>query len=55
MNTNSKSKDAFHLLQLAKKLETSITFDNESLDQKWYSLIQLHGGVQACIKLLRPR
>jgi len=55
MNTNSKSKDAFHLLQLANKLETSITFDNESLGQKWFSLIQLHGGVQACIELLRPR
>jgi len=56
INTNSKSKDAIHLLQLANKLETSITRDNnESLDQKWYSLVQLHGGVQACVKLLRPR
>jgi len=55
MNTNSKSKDAFYLLQLANKLETSITSDNESLDQKWYSLVQLHGGVQACVNILRPR
>jgi hypothetical protein len=55
MNTNLKSKDAFDLLQLANKLEHSITPDNESLDQKWYSLIQLHGGVQACVELLRPR
>ena len=45
MNTNLKSKDVLHLLQLANKLENSITFDNESLDQKWYSLLQLHGGV----------
>ncbi len=55
MNTNLKSKDATHLLQLANKLENSITFDNESLDQKWYSLVQLHGGVQPCVELLRPR
>ena len=55
MNTNLKCKDAFHLLQLANKLEHSITPDNESLDQKWYSLIQLNGGVQACGELLRPR
>ena len=34
MNTNLNSKDALHLLQLANKLETSITYDNESLDQK---------------------
>ena len=55
MNTNLKSKDAFNLLQLANKLETSITPDNESLYQKWHSLVQLHGGVQACVELLRPR
>ena len=55
MNTNLKSKDAFDLLQLANKIEHSITPDNESLDQKWYSLIQLNGGVQACVELLRPR
>ena len=55
MNTNLKCKDAFDLLQLANKLETSITPNNESLDQKWYSLVQLHGGVQACVALLRPR
>jgi len=55
MNTTLKSKDAFDLLQLANKLEHSITPDNESLDQKWYSLIELHGGVQACVELLRPR
>ena len=36
MNTNFKSRDAFDLLQLANKLETSIKHDNESLDQKWY-------------------
>ena len=34
MNTNLKCKDALHLLQLANELETSITSDNESLDQK---------------------
>jgi len=45
MNTNFNSKDALHLLQLANKLENSFTFDNESLDQKWYSLVQLPGGV----------
>ena len=46
MNTNLKSKDAFDLLQLANKIEHSITPDYESLDQiKWYSLIQLNGGV----------
>ncbi len=39
MNTNLKSKDAFDLLQLANKLKHSITLDNESLDQKWYSLV----------------
>ena len=55
MNTTLKSKDAFDLLQLANKLEHSITPDNESLDQKWYSLIELHGGVHACVELLRPR
>jgi hypothetical protein len=55
MNINLKIKDAFDLLQLANKLDTSITLDNESLDQKWYSLVQLHGGVQACVELLRPR
>jgi len=55
MNTNLKSKDAFDLLQLANKLETSITFDNESLYQKWHSLVQLHGGVQACVEFLQPR
>ena len=55
MNTNFKIKDTFYLLQLANKLETSITNDNESLDQKWYSLVQLHGGVQARVELLRPR
>jgi hypothetical protein len=55
MNTNLKSKDAFDLLQLADKIEHSITPNNESLDQKWYSLVQLHGGVQACVELLRPR
>ena len=51
MNTNLKCKYALHLLQLANKLETSITFDNESLGQKWYSLVKLHGGVQACFEL----
>ena len=55
MNANLKSKDAFDLLQLANKLEHSIKPDNESLDQTWYSLVQLHGGVQACVELLRPR
>ena len=55
MNTNLKIKHVFDLLQLANKLETSITSDTESLDQKWYSLVQLHGGVQACVELLRPR
>jgi len=55
MNTNLKCKDVFHLLQLANKLEPSITYDNESLDQKWYSLVQLHGGIQACVQLLWPR
>jgi len=55
MNTNLKSKDAFNLLQLANKLETSIIPDNESLNQKLYSLVQLHGGVQAYVELLRPR
>ena len=55
MNTNLKSKDAFDILQLANNLETSITRDNELLDQKWYSFAQLHGGVQACVELLRPR
>ena len=54
MNTNLKSKDAFDHLQLANKIEHSITPDNESLDQKWYSLVQLHGGVQTCVELLRP-
>ena len=54
MNTNLKIKDAFDLLQLANKLDTSITPANESLDQKWYSLVQLHGGVQACVELFRP-
>ena len=52
MNTNLKSEDAFDLLQLANKLETSMTLDNKSLDQKWYSLVRLHGGVQACVELL---
>ena len=33
MNTNLKIKDAFDLLQLANKSNTSITHDNESLDQ----------------------
>ena len=55
MNLNLKIKHALDLLQLANKLDTSITPDNESLDQKWYSLVQLHGGVQACVELLRPR
>jgi hypothetical protein len=55
MNTNCKCKIALHLLQLANKLEHSITSYNELLDQKWYSLLQLHGGVQACVELLRPR
>ena len=55
MNINLKCKDALHLLQLANKLEHSITSDNELLDQKWYSLVQLHDGVQACVELLRPR
>ena len=55
MNKNLKCKDAFHLLQLANILETSITSDNKSLDDKWYSLVQLHGNVQACVELLRPR
>ncbi len=56
MNTNLKSKDALHLLQLANKLENSSSSDNESLDPKWYSLsVQLHGGVQPCVELLRPR
>ena len=55
MNSKLKIKDALDLLQLANKLDNSITPDNESLDQKWYSLVQLHGGVQACVELLRPR
>ena len=55
MNTNLKCRDALHLLQLANELETSITFDKESLEKQWYSLEQLHGGVQACVELLRPR
>ncbi len=55
MNTNWNSKDALHLLQLANKLENSSTFDNEMLDLKWYSLVQLHGGVQPCVELLRHR
>ncbi len=45
----NNSKDDLHLFQLANKLENSIPSDNESLDQKWYSLkslVQLHGGVQ---------
>jgi len=54
MNTNSKCKDADHLLQLANELETSIISDNESLDQKWYSLVQLYGVVQACVELYDP-
>ena len=53
MNTNLKCKDALHLLQLANELETSS--ENESLDKKWYSFAQLHGGGQACVELLRPR
>jgi len=52
MNTNLNSKDALHLLQLAINLENLITSDNESLDLKWYSLVQLHGGVQPCVELL---
>jgi hypothetical protein len=55
MNANLKCKDAFRLLQLANKLEPSITSDNESLEKKWHSLVQLYGGVQACVELLRPR
>ena len=55
MNTNLKIKDAIDLIQLANKLDTSITPDNESLDQKWHSLVQLDGGVQACVELFRPR
>jgi hypothetical protein len=54
MNINLKCKNAYDLLKLANKLETSITSDNESLDKKWYSLVQLHGGTQACVELLRP-
>ena len=53
MNTNLKCKDALHLLQLPNELETS--FDNESLDQRWKSLVQLHGGVQDCVELFRSR
>ena len=49
MNTNLKSKDAFDLLQLANKFETSIKPNNESLDQKWYFLVHIHFGVQACV------
>ena len=52
MNTNVNCKDAYDLLQLANKLETSITSNNESLDKKRHSLVQLHGGVQACVELL---
>ena len=55
MNTNLKSKDAFDLLHLANKLEHSITSDNESIDQELYFLVQLHGGAQACVEILRPR
>ena len=33
MNTKSKCKYALHFLQLANKLENSITYDNESIDQ----------------------
>jgi hypothetical protein len=55
MNSNLKIKDALDLLQLANKLDNSITPYNESLDQKWCYLVQLHGGVQACVELLRPR
>ena len=35
MNSNLNYKDALHLLQLANKLENSITSDNESLALKW--------------------
>jgi hypothetical protein len=55
MNTNLNSKDALHLLQLANKLENSFTFDNESFYLKRCSLVQLHGGVQPCVELLRHR
>ena len=56
MNTNLKSKVALHLLQLANKLEINlIASDNDSLDKKWYSLVHVHGGVQPCVELLRPR
>ena len=55
MNTSLKSKDALHLLQLANKLENSLTYNYELLDKKWHSLVQLYGGVQPCVKLLRPR
>jgi len=55
MNTNLKCKDALHLLQLANKLKNLITYDNKSLYQKWCSLVNLHGGVQACVEPLRPR
>jgi len=55
MNKNLNSKDAINLLQLANKFENSITSDNESLDLKWYSLVQSHGGVQPCVELLRQR
>jgi hypothetical protein len=34
MNTNLNIKDAFDLLQLENKLETSISPDQESLDKK---------------------
>ena len=34
INTKLKSKDAFELLQVANKLETSITRDNDSLEKK---------------------
>jgi len=55
MDTNLKYKNALYLLQLANKLENSITSDNESLDLFWYSLVQLHGVIQPCVELLRHR
>jgi hypothetical protein len=56
MTTNSNYKDALHLLQLvANILENAITYANESLDLKWYSLVQVHGVVQPCVELLRYR
>jgi hypothetical protein len=55
MNDVILNEDIRNLLQLSNKLGNTLKSEKESYKSEWYSLIQLNGGVQSCLNLLRDR